>query len=54
MRNHLAVGADANKALYRRWLVEIWGAGDVSGAEEILAADLLDHTHLSCPIRQAR
>ncbi len=44
MGDHLTMGADANKALYRRWLDEIWMAGDVSGAGEILAEDLLDHT----------
>jgi len=38
------MGAEANKALYRRWLDEIWTDGSISSAEEILAEDLLDHT----------
>jgi predicted ester cyclase len=28
---------------YRRWLFEVWGAGDFSVAEELLAEHLLDH-----------
>ncbi len=29
--------------LYRRWLFEVWGAGDYAVADEVLAADLVDH-----------
>ena len=38
--------ADALKAMYRRWLLEEWGAGDYSVAEELIADDLLDHNRL--------
>jgi predicted ester cyclase len=30
-------------ASYRRWLFEVWGAGDYALADELLAADLIDH-----------
>ena len=29
--------------LYRRWLFEVWGNGDVAAAEELLHPDLVDH-----------
>ncbi|MGE3289239.1 MAG: ester cyclase [Pseudonocardia sp.] len=29
--------------LYRRWLFEVWGAGDFAVADELLAEDLVDH-----------
>ena len=32
--------------MYRRWLYEAWGAGDVSVAEELIAEDLVDHNRL--------
>lgn len=38
--------ADALKAMYRRWLLEEWGAGDYSVAEELIADDLVDHNPL--------
>lgn len=38
------MGAEANKALYRRWLDEIWSGGDFSHSTDILAEDLRDHT----------
>jgi predicted ester cyclase len=38
------VSAEENKNLYRRWLDEIWTAGNYAVAPEILAEDLLDHT----------
>jgi predicted ester cyclase len=34
------------KAMYRRWLLQEWGEGDYSVAEEVLAEDLLDHNPL--------
>jgi hypothetical protein len=37
------MGADENKAMYRRWLDEIWGAGNYAVAHELLAEDLVDH-----------
>jgi predicted ester cyclase len=40
------VDADALKAMYRRWLLEEWGAGDYSVAEELIADDLVDHNRL--------
>jgi predicted ester cyclase len=40
------VDADALKAMYRRWLLEEWGAGDYSVAEELIAEDLVDHNRL--------
>ena len=30
--------------LYKRWLFEVWGAGDYSVADEVLAEDLVDHS----------
>jgi predicted ester cyclase len=38
------MSAEANKDLYRRWLFEVWGAGDYDVAAQIIAADLADHT----------
>ena len=38
------MSAEANKDLYRRWLFDVWGAGDYAASEEIIAADLVDHT----------
>ena len=38
------MSAEANKDLYRRWLFEVWGAGEYAAAEEIIAVDLVDHT----------
>ena len=35
---------EANKALVRRYL-ELWGSSDLQLAQEILAADFVDHTH---------
>jgi predicted ester cyclase len=35
--------ADSLKAMYRRWLLEVWGTGDVAVAGEVLADDLVDH-----------
>jgi len=29
--------------LYRRWLFEVWGNGDVAVAEELIHRDLVDH-----------
>ena len=29
--------------LYRRWLFEVWGAGDYAVADQLLAEDLIDH-----------
>jgi predicted ester cyclase len=40
------VDADALKAMYRRWLLEEWGAGDYSVAEELIADDLVDHNRV--------
>lgn len=31
------------KDLYRRWLLEIWGAGNYELADELLHVDLIDH-----------
>ena len=41
------MGAEELKQLYRRWLLEVWGDGDVKAAEEILAEDLLDHNPIT-------
>ncbi len=29
--------------MHRRWLFEVWGAGDFAVADELLAEDLIDH-----------
>lgn len=44
IHQHSQMDADTNKALYRRWLTEIWTAGNYAMADEILAEDLRDHT----------
>lgn len=31
------------EALYRRWLAEVWGKGDIEVARELVAGDLIDH-----------
>jgi predicted ester cyclase len=40
------MGAEENKALYQRWLTELWGTGNYEVADEIIAADLVDHSRL--------
>jgi predicted ester cyclase len=30
-------------AMYRRWLFDVWGAGEFAAADRLLAEDLLDH-----------
>jgi predicted ester cyclase len=35
--------AEDLKAMYRRWLLEVWGAGHYEVADELLHVDLLDH-----------
>jgi predicted ester cyclase len=37
---------DALKAAYRRWLLEVWGAGRYEVADELLHVDLVDHNRL--------
>jgi predicted ester cyclase len=37
------VDADRLKAMYRRWLLEVWGAGRYAIADELLHIDLVDH-----------
>ena len=37
---------DALKASYRRWLLELWGAGRYEVADELLHVDLVDHNRL--------
>jgi predicted ester cyclase len=37
---------DPLKNLYRRWLEEVWGAGDCAVAGEVLAPDIVDHNAL--------
>jgi predicted ester cyclase len=37
------VEADALTAMYRRWLLEVWGQGNYSVAGELIAEDLVDH-----------
>jgi predicted ester cyclase len=32
--------------MYKRWLFEVWGKGDPAVAEQLLAADLLDHNRV--------
>jgi predicted ester cyclase len=34
---------EALKAMYRRWLLEVWGAGHYRVADELLHVDLVDH-----------
>ena len=34
------------ETLYRRWLAEVWGKGDVDVARELVAEDLIDHNAL--------
>ena len=29
--------------MYKRWLFEVWGAGDYTLADDLLAEDLVDH-----------
>lgn len=38
--------ADALKAMYRRWLLEVWGQGNYSVADELIAEDLVDHNRV--------
>ncbi len=38
--------ADGLKTMYRRWLLEVWGAGRYEVADEILHPDLLDHNRM--------
>jgi predicted ester cyclase len=38
--------AEGLKAMYRRWLLEVWGAGRYEVADELLAADLVDHNRI--------
>lgn len=35
--------SEANKAVVRRFTEEVWGRGDLAAADEVLAADLIDH-----------
>ena len=35
------MSAEANRDLYRRWLFEVWGAGDYEVADQVIAADLV-------------
>jgi predicted ester cyclase len=35
--------AEDLKAMYRRWLLEVWGAGRYEVADELLRVDLVDH-----------
>ena len=37
--------SEALKDMYRRWLLELWGAGRYELADELLHADLVDHNH---------
>jgi hypothetical protein len=37
------VNADSFKAMYRRWLLEVWGAGRYAIVDELLHVDLVDH-----------
>jgi steroid delta-isomerase-like uncharacterized protein len=39
-----AMDSDGNKAIARRY-VELWSTGDPALADEVLAADFIDHTH---------
>jgi len=34
------------KAMYSRWLLEVWGAGRYEVADELLHVDLIDHNRL--------
>ena len=38
--------AEALKAMYRRWLLEVWGQGHYSVADELIAEDLVDHNRV--------
>jgi predicted ester cyclase len=38
--------AEDLKAMYRRWLLEVWGAGQYHIADELLRVDLVDHNRL--------
>jgi predicted ester cyclase len=40
------MAGDALKAAYRRWLLEVWGAGRYEVADELLHVDLVDHNRL--------
>jgi predicted ester cyclase len=40
------VDAEALKEMYRRWLLEVWGRGNYSVADEVLAEDLVDHNRV--------
>jgi steroid delta-isomerase-like uncharacterized protein len=38
------MGSETNKAIVRRY-VELWSTGNLGLADEVLAADFVDHTH---------
>ena len=38
--------AEALKAMYRRWLLEVWGQGNYSVADKVIAEDLVDHNRV--------
>jgi predicted ester cyclase len=40
------VDAEALNAMYRRWLLEVWGQGNYSVADEVIAEDLVDHNRV--------
>lgn len=42
----IALELEAPKAAYRRWLLEVWGAGRYEVADELLHVDLVDHNRL--------
>jgi hypothetical protein len=42
--------AERLKAMYRRWLLEVWGAGRYEVDDELIHVDLVDHN----PMRGVR
>jgi len=38
-----AMDAESLKAMYRRWLLEVWGAGRYDVVDELIHVDLVDH-----------
>ena len=37
------MSAEENKAIARRFYAEVWNGGDMNAADELLAADVIDH-----------
>jgi len=37
------MSVEDNKAIARRWLNEVWGKGDMAVADDLYAADVIDH-----------